>query len=134
MAKEQVKEYQKVRNNKFYNQDLEEKTAAIQDEFERLINEMMASRKERDGDGFYQVMDQYYGRGPDDEKHASPTKRLIKMKNSTTEHKTVMKNNFQKGEYSLTYCSSPGKSYIIEPHGGELNYKLAEKNPLKFYD
>lgn len=34
----------------------------------------------------------------------------------------------------MTYCSSPGKSYVIEPHGGELNYKIAEKNPLKFYD
>lgn len=56
------------------------------------------------------------------------------MKNSTTEHKKVMQSNFQRQEYSLTYCSSPGKSYIIEPHGGELNYNLAEKNPLKFYD
>jgi len=34
----------------------------------------------------------------------------------------------------LTYCSSPGRSYIIEPHGGELNYKLAEKNLNKFFD
>ena len=27
----------------------------------------------------------------------------------------------------------PEKSYIVEP-GRELNYKLADKNPLKFYD
>lgn len=32
------------------------------------------------------------------------------------------------------YNPSPGKSYIIEPHEGEINYKLAHKNPLKFYD
>lgn len=69
-----------------------------------------------------------------DEKHESPTKRLIQLKNTTSEHKKVMKNNFSRQEYSLTYCSSPGKSYIIEPHGGELNYNLAQKNPLKFYE
>ena len=36
--------------------------------------------------------------------------------------------------YTLTYCSSPGRSYIIEPHGGELNYKMAEKNLNKFFE
>lgn len=46
-----------------------------------------------------------------------------------------MTANIQRDQdYSLTYCSSPGKSYIIEPHGGALNYDIAEKNPLKFYD
>lgn len=45
-----------------------------------------------------------------------------------------MKSNIERGEYSLTYCSSPGKSYIVEPHGGALNYDIAQKNPLKFYD
>ena len=56
------------------------------------------------------------------------------MKNSAFEHKKVLANNIQRGEYSLTYTSSPGKSYVIEPHGGEINYKLAEKNLDKFYD
>ena len=93
----------------------------------------MNNRQKRDKDGFYVVMDEYYGVGSS-EKHESPTKRLISLKNSTSEHKKIMKNQIQRGEYSLTYCSSPGKSYIIEPHGGELNYKIAEKNPLKFYD
>ena len=37
-------------------------------------------------------------------------------------------------DYALTYCSSPGRSYIIEPHRGELNYKLAEKNLNKFFE
>lgn len=36
--------------------------------------------------------------------------------------------------YKLHYTSSPDKSYVIEPKGGELNYNLAYKNPLKFYD
>lgn len=34
----------------------------------------------------------------------------------------------------MTYCSSPGRSYVIEPHGGELKYHLAEKNLQKFFD
>eukprot|EP00350_Pseudokeronopsis_sp_OXSARD2_P000354 CAMPEP_0170562008 /NCGR_PEP_ID=MMETSP0211-20121228/58220_1 /TAXON_ID=311385 /ORGANISM="Pseudokeronopsis sp., Strain OXSARD2" /LENGTH=74 /DNA_ID=CAMNT_0010878309 /DNA_START=149 /DNA_END=373 /DNA_ORIENTATION=- len=45
-----------------------------------------------------------------------------------------MKDNIDRGDYSLTYCPSPGKSYVIEPHHGEINYKLADKNPKKFYD
>jgi hypothetical protein len=45
-----------------------------------------------------------------------------------------MVNNIDRADYSLTYTTSPKKSYVVEPHGGELNYKLAEKNPLKFYD
>ena len=94
---------------------------------------MMNNRQTRDDD-FYKVFNEFYGKGPDDEKHASPTKRLISLKNSTSDHKKVMAGNIQRQEYSLTYCSSPGKSYVIEPHGGELNYKLAERNPLKFYE
>lgn len=94
---------------------------------------MESNRKNRDPNGFYEVMDEYYGTGSP-EKHESPTKRLISQKNQTFDHKKVMKDNIQKAEYSLTYCPSPGKSYVIEPHGGQLNYDIAEKNPLKFYD
>lgn len=36
--------------------------------------------------------------------------------------------------YRLHYTSSPDKSYVIEPRGGELNYDLAHKNPQKFYE
>lgn len=80
-------------------------------------------------------MEQYYWKGPNDERHSSPTKRLISLKNSTVEHKKVLKDTVQLSQnYALTYCSSPGRSYIIEPHGGELNYKLAEKNLNKFFD
>ena len=40
----------------------------------------------------------------------------------------------QKGEYSQTYCISPGKSYVIEAQGGELPYEIAEKEPQRFYN
>lgn len=32
------------------------------------------------------------------------------------------------------YTTSPGKTYCIEPHGGEIDYDKAKKNPRKFYD
>lgn len=98
---------------------------------------MMENREKKDGVGVTLYSDQlYFPRTEDDdiEKHSSPTKRLIKHKNTTFEHKKVMANNIQRQDYSLTYCPSPGKSYVIEPHGGELKYNLAEKNPEKFYD
>ena len=79
-------------------------------------------------------MGNYYGKGPDDEKHVSPTKRLIAMKNTTFDNKKVFKANIQRGEYSLNYTTAPGKAYVIEPHGGELDYKLHKKNPEKFYE
>jgi hypothetical protein len=34
----------------------------------------------------------------------------------------------------LHYTTSPGKTYVIEPAGGELDYDLVYKSPLKFYD
>lgn len=45
-----------------------------------------------------------------------------------------MKDNIEKGDYAFVYTTGPTKSYIIEPHGGELNYNLAKKDPNKFYD
>ena len=116
-------------DSKYRNEDLEHNTNAIQEEFDNLMEEMMNNRKDRDAGGFYKVMDQYYGRGPKDEKYASPTKRLIKQKNSAYDHKKMFHRSISKGEYSLNYTSSPGKSYVIQPHDGEINYKLAEKNP-----
>ena len=68
-------------------------------------------------------------------RHDSPTMRLIQQKNSTTEHKQIFqKQNTRTQQYGLHYTASPGKSYVIEPKGGELNYDLAYKDPLKFYD
>ena len=73
----------------------------------------------------------YYG---DNELHRSPTRRLIEQKNTTFEHKKTITDKVEKQDYALTYTTGPSKSYVIEPHGGEINYKLADKNPLKFYD
>lgn len=97
------------------------------------MEELNNKRKERDGDAFYEAINEYYY-GDGTEAHSSPTKRLVQHKNTAFDHKKTMKQGIEKGEYSLTYVPGPDKSYIIEPHGGALNYKLAEKNPLKFYD
>lgn len=78
------------------------------------------------------ILDGYYMPGPE-RKHKSPTKRLIKHKDSTWTHKKRIQNGIRKGEYSQTYCISPGKTYVIEAQGGELPYELAEKSPTKFY-
>lgn len=70
-------------------------------------------------------------------RHESPTKRLIAQKNSTWEHKEVFARNRISSphkEYQLQYTTQPGKSYVIAPEGGELNYDLAHRNLQKFYD
>lgn len=98
---------------------------------------MMENRDKKDGGlGVVYSQQLYFPKTDDDglEKHSSPTMRLIKHKNTTFEHKKVMAENIERGDYSLTYCPSPGKSYVIEPHGGELKYGLVQKNPEKFYD
>jgi hypothetical protein len=38
-------------------------------------------------------MDQMYGKGVDDEKHSSPTKRLISHKNTAFENKKILNDN-----------------------------------------
>lgn len=70
------------------------------------------------------LLDGYYMPGPE-RKHKSPTKRLIKHKNSAWEHKKRITGGIARGEYSQTYCISPGKTYVIEPEGGELPYDIA---------
>ena len=65
---------------------------------------------------FYKVMDEFYGRTEDDQKHKSPTKRLIAHKDTAVEHKKVLNDGVNKDGYSLTYVAAPGKSYIIQPH------------------
>jgi hypothetical protein len=90
--------------------------------------------KREHGADFYATFQETYGKGPDDSKHKSPTKRLVKLKDTTVEHKKVMDGQGARhGEsYKLTYCANPTKSYVVEP-GREINYKLAETNPEKFY-
>lgn len=109
------------------------KTAAVQEEFEKLMSELHQKRDQRDTDCFYEVMDQYYGRSETDTKHASPTKRLIKHKNTAVENKKVLNQNVTTDGYAITYTTAPGKSYVVEPKK-EIDYKLLEKNPEKFYE
>ena len=85
-------------------------------------------------DDFYTIMGDFYNKGTMN-KHASPTKRLIDQKNSCWAHKEIIKDNMRASQsYKMHYTTSPDKSYVIEPKGGELDYDLADKNPLKFYD
>lgn len=69
-------------------------------------------------------------------RHASPTRRLIQQKNSTWEHKELLRraSSPNKSIYDLCYTTEPGKSYVIEPEGGQLDYNLARTNPESFYD
>lgn len=96
------------------------------------MNELNERRINRNGDYFYEALNQYYQEGT--EAHSSPVRRLIQQKNTAFDHKKTMAANIDKGEYALTYTPGPGKSYVIEPHDGQLNYRLAEKNPLKFME
>ena len=118
------------------NQDLRKKTEEVQREFEQIMNEMVARRNGGAPAALPKmddILDGYYMPGPE-RKHKSPTKRLIKHKDSTWSHKKRIYTGIRKGEYSQTYCISPGKTYVIEPQGGELPYEMAEKSPSKFYD
>jgi hypothetical protein len=124
-----------VQKSKLNNQDLQKKTDAMQEEYEKLLSEMETFKNQREhGEDFYQTYQEMYGRGKGDEKHESPTKRLVALKDTTVEHKGVMdKKGARYGDsYKLTYCANPTKSYVVEP-GKEINYKLAEKDPEKFY-
>ena len=58
-------------------------------------------------------------------KHESPNRRLIQQKNATVKHKKKFKGSVDRAKYSLMYNPTPEKSYIIEPHGGEIQYDLA---------
>lgn len=56
--------------------------------------EEVNSKREKDTTGnFYEVMEEYYWKGPGDERHTSPTKRLISLKNSAVEHKKALQGN-----------------------------------------
>jgi hypothetical protein len=69
--------------DKFRKPDFEKKTAELQSQFEKLLNETHKSST----DDFYKIMSEFYGK---DLRHKSPTTRLVAQKNSTSEHKEVM--------------------------------------------
>lgn len=67
-------------------------------------------------------------------KHDSPTRRLMNQKDAACSNKSVINTQLNTGaKYSLTYCPSPDRAYVVEPHRGELNYDQAYKNLDKFY-
>jgi hypothetical protein len=89
--------------------------------------------KDVDMDNFYDIMGEFYS--SDMRKHQSPTKRLVQQKDAAFEHKKFLSKNMTRTqEYGLTYVASPDKTYVIEPKGGMIDYSMARKNPLKFYD
>ena len=75
------------------NENFQKKTEDVQNEFEQLLNEM--NKRRNGGMGktnpyltstANDIVDEFYNPGPE-KKHKSPTRRLIKHKNSTWEHK-----------------------------------------------
>jgi hypothetical protein len=117
---------------------LEAKTAAIQEEFNRILAEKgpvkshTMSEVDVGMDDFYATMGNFYH--SDLKKHTSPTRRLMQMKESTWKHKQHFQDTLRRTQdYSLTYCTSPDKAYVIEPQGGELNYDEAYEKPNAFY-
>lgn len=120
---------------KFRNPDLEEKTKAMQAEFEQLLGQRntVETRKTfmQKDEIFYSTMSEFY---QGHKKHESPTRRLMAQMDAACENKSVINSKLQSGnKYQLTYCPSPDRAYVVEPHEGELNYDQAHKNLDKFY-
>ena len=77
-------------------------------------------------------MGEFYSGVP---RHKSPTKRLIEQKHAAFRHKEKLSKVMHRTqEYNQTYIVDPKRSFVIEPKGGEINYSLAFKDPLKFSD
>jgi hypothetical protein len=70
----------------------------------------------------------------------SPTKRLIKMRNSALKHKEQLCKDdpasihpHMKHNYRISYITSPEKFYVMKPEA-EINYDLYSTSPKKFYN
>ena len=59
---------------------------------------------------------------------------MIAQKNTNVDNRQVLDKKVTKTEYGITYTTAPGKTCLIEPHGGAIDYDLAKKNPNAFYD
>jgi hypothetical protein len=45
-----------------------------------------------------------------------------------------LSKNLHKGDkYSLTYVCDPKKTFVIQPREGEIDYDMAEAQPVEFY-
>lgn len=59
-----TKESKKIEEyGKYSNQDLASKTAQIQEEFEKVLDELNKRRSNRDGGAFYTAINEYYQEG-----------------------------------------------------------------------
>ena len=73
--------------------------------------------------------------------NASPTKRLIAMKDASSKQKKALARkslgHFHAGqenpEYQLTYQCGVNKAYVVKPQH-EIDYDLADRNPKKFME
>lgn len=122
--------------HRFKNVALEEKTAALQAEFNELLAAQSLKRSVAESfidkdESFYSTMSEFYS---GHRKHDSPTRRLMEQMDSACENKSVINRKLRTNDrYTLTYCTSPDKSYVVEPSKGEIDYDNANKNLEKFY-
>ena len=125
-------------------EELDRRSRALELQLETLLSERggvmcedydkVLEKNNKARDEFFKSMADFYDPKVM-KKHESPTQRLIAQKNSVSDHKKILSKEVARTqEYGFTYTSSPGKSYIIEPTEGELDYKIAYKDPIKFYD
>jgi len=106
----------------------------MQAEFEALLGQRSTATTSHDlftkDSSFYTTMTEFY---QGHKKHESPTRRLMNQMDAACENKSVINSQLRGANYSLTYCPSPDRAYVVEPHKGELNYDDARKNLDKFY-
>jgi hypothetical protein len=69
----------------------------------------------------------------------SPTKRLIKMRNSALKHKEQLCSEDPgsihphcRDKYRIAYTTSPDKFFVMKPEA-EIDYDMHKTSPKKFY-
>ena len=63
----------------------------------------------------------------------------MQQKEAAWKHKSQIHKRIKTGEidpsaYNQVYVVDPKKTFVVQPSKGELDYKMAWKNPAKFYD
>ena len=89
------------------------------------MEEIGRNKREKD-EVFSNFQDKFYDRRQakfNDPAETSPTKRLVQIKNATFKHHAI---SHQKGirddSYQIQYTTGPGKSIVVKPEEGEINY------------
>ena len=122
------------KKSKFYNAELEQKTAEIQQAFLDLQEQLAVQRENIDKDAFYAAIEDL-NYGGVEKFTTSPTKRLVKHHEHIVEQKFKFRDEHQKTSNVGQAYSQFQNGFIVEPANGKgLNYKLIDKKPLKFYD